>query len=56
MSTASSTANLLSDASTVLRLGADSRRWALRMCQAMVLLPLLWLMLLPEYVQGLGDA
>ena len=30
-------------------------RWARRICQAIVLLPLFWLMLLPEYVQGLGD-
>ena len=31
------------------------RGLALRACQAMVLLPLFWLILLPEYVQGLGD-
>src|SRR3974390_2042745 len=56
MSMASGSAHLLPDTSTGLLLGADSRRWALRTCQAMVLLPLFWLMLLPEYVQGLGDA
>ena len=33
----------------------DARNLARRLCQAMVLLPLFTLMLLPEYVQGLGD-
>jgi O-antigen ligase len=33
----------------------DARCLARRLCQAMVLLPLFWLILLPEYVQGLGD-
>jgi O-antigen ligase len=33
----------------------DARNLARRLCQAMVLLPLFSLMLLPEYVQGLGD-
>ena len=33
----------------------DGRNLARRLCQAMVLLPLFWLILLPEYVQGLGD-
>src|SRR5271165_1382371 len=31
------------------------RKFALRFCAAMVLLPLFSLVLLPEYVQGLGD-
>jgi len=34
---------------------ADTRNLARRWCQAMVLLPLFSLVLLPEYVQGLGD-
>ena len=33
----------------------DTRKFARRICQAMVLLPLFSLVLLPEYVQGLGD-
>ncbi|HVO78652.1 MAG TPA: O-antigen ligase family protein [Candidatus Bathyarchaeia archaeon] len=33
-----------------------TRGLALRLCQGMVLLPLFSLVLLPEYVQGLGDA
>ena len=33
----------------------DARKLARRLCQAMVLLPLFSLILLPEYVQGLGD-
>ena len=33
----------------------DARKLAQRLCQALVLLPLFSLMLLPEYVQGLGD-
>ena len=35
--------------------GAASRQLARRICQALVLLPLFSLILLPEYVQGLGD-
>src|SRR5450755_4478277 len=33
----------------------DARNLARHLCQAMVLLPLFSLMLLPEFVQGLGD-
>lgn len=35
--------------------GLGSRKLARRICQAMVLLPLFSLILLPEYAQGLGD-
>ena len=35
--------------------GAGYRRSARRICQALILLPLFSLVLLPEYVQGLGD-
>ena len=35
--------------------GASGRSFARRICQAMVLLPLFSLVLLPEYVQGVGD-
>ncbi len=36
-------------------IGANHRRWARRTCQAVALLPLFCLLLLPEYVQGLAD-
>ena len=35
--------------------GAGDRRLARRICQALILVPLFSLILLPEYVQGLGD-
>ena len=55
MNPAPSSAIHWSELTTERAPAVGERRWARRLCQAMVLLPLFGLILLPEYVQGLGD-
>jgi O-antigen ligase len=55
MSATTSATARLTESSTVAAANVDLRRFAQRVCQAIVLLPLFGLILLPEYVQGLGD-